>query len=121
MVDQVPIASRERRQAARVAIRLPLVVRFPETAANLDQGVVAELMEASVDGRGMALTLAGTCQVLVGATVSILVGDGPTIAGIVISRMGMHARFRVGVRVHLDSQALVQAVLRSSGLVGSGH
>jgi len=117
MVDQVPIASRERRRAARVAIRLPLVVRFPETAAHLDEGVVAELMEASVDGCGVALTLAGSCQVLVGATVSILVGDGVYIAGIVISRMGMQARFRVGVRVHRESQALVQAVLRSSGVV----
>ena len=112
MVHSAPITSRERREAARVAVRLPLTIRFSAAASVMESAVSAELLEASVDGCGLAFLVAGNCHVPVGAAVSMLAGPGPVIVGIVISRMGTHARLRVGVRIDADSRADVQALLQ---------
>lgn len=116
MVHSAPITPRERREAARVAVCLPLTIHFAAATSVSESTVSAELLEASMDGCGLAFLVAGNCHVPVGAAISMRVGPGPIIAGIVISRMGTHARLRVGVRIDAQSRTDVQALLRHSSV-----
>ena len=113
MTPTAPTATAERRRAARVSVHLPMAVRL---SGATGEEVAAEVLEAGVDGRGVALLLPNHCGVLVGATIALVMEKGPAIAGIVISRLGTQGRYRVGVRVDAECRPQMQSWLREVGI-----
>lgn len=113
---------RERRQSLRIELKLALRVRLgrpskgPIPLADAEP-IGAELIDAGEDGRGAAVLLPQGEPIPLGASIALLRSGQPDICGIIVSRMGMQARFRVGVRVNSDCQGLMQALVdaKSSG------
>lgn len=107
-----PQDSRERRSTKRVALQLTTELRFSaDGRPPRSIGVVAEVIDACQDGRGLSLWLPPSYPLPLGQPITLVYGGQAHIRGIVVSRLGSQARYRVGIRVHDDCHGAVRELV----------
>lgn len=99
----------ERRQTGRIPLHFYMEVEFiSQTVQRTRIRLSVEIIDASQDGRGVALWVSREHSIPLGKNIALRRNGQPDIHGIVVSRLGTHARNRIGVRIDPHDQAAVR-------------
>lgn len=110
-MEEAPLGpGRERRVSDRVRVRMAVAVHLLDPRADgtpADHAVMVmtgELVDVAVDGRGAAVRVPVGPTIPVGGPVRLSFDSGQTVVGVVVSRLGLRGKSRLGVRVDRDDR-----------------